>query len=90
MLRRAALAQLLAQGKRLIVLDEPFIGLDKQTASEIVLELQAVLHLLHVFPALCGARPCLRPCVYLQAWLHGCLCARMPCAVRPEGPTPLV
>jgi len=42
MLRRAALCQLLAQGKRLIVLDEPFIGLDKNTASEIVSELQGL------------------------------------------------
>eukprot|EP00039_Didymoeca_costata_P002597 m.61354 g.61354 ORF g.61354 m.61354 type:complete len:499 (-) comp11402_c0_seq1:1299-2795(-) len=40
MLRRAALAQLLAQRKRLIVLDEPFIGLDKNSASGIVSELQ--------------------------------------------------
>lgn len=39
MLRRAALAQLLAQRKRLIVLDEPFIGLDEGTASGILSQL---------------------------------------------------
>eukprot|EP00729_Bicosta_minor_P005064 gene5064-26938_t len=42
MLRRAALAQLLAQKKKLIVLDEPFIGLDKDTAAEIMRELLAL------------------------------------------------
>lgn len=35
MLRRAALAQVLAQRKRLIVLDEPFVGLDPPVALEI-------------------------------------------------------
>ena len=39
MLRRAALAQLLAQKKKLIVLDEPFTGLDPCTANGIVKEL---------------------------------------------------
>ncbi len=36
MLRRAALAQILAQQKHIIVLDEPFVGLDKQTAEGII------------------------------------------------------
>jgi len=35
MLRRAALAQVLAQRKRLIVLDEPFVGLDPPVALDI-------------------------------------------------------
>jgi ABC-type transporter Mla maintaining outer membrane lipid asymmetry ATPase subunit MlaF/ABC-type transporter Mla maintaining outer membrane lipid asymmetry permease subunit MlaE len=39
MLRRVALAQLLAQRKRLILLDEPFIGLDPATATGIAKEL---------------------------------------------------
>ena len=34
MLRRAALAQILAQGKRVVVLDEPFVGLDPPVAEE--------------------------------------------------------
>ncbi len=36
MLRRAALAQILAQQKKLIVLDEPFVGLDKTTIQDVV------------------------------------------------------
>lgn len=36
MLRRAALAQILAQGKRVVVLDEPFVGLDPPVAEEVV------------------------------------------------------
>ena len=36
MLRRAALAQILAQGKRLVILDEPFVGLDPPVALEVV------------------------------------------------------
>ncbi len=36
MLRRAALAQILSQKKQLIILDEPFVGLDESTAQEIV------------------------------------------------------
>ena len=35
MLRRAALAQILAQGKRVVVLDEPFVGLDPPVADEV-------------------------------------------------------
>jgi len=42
MLRRAALAQLLSQGKRLIILDEPFVGLDPDTAVTIALELKRI------------------------------------------------
>lgn len=36
MLRRAALAQILAQEKKVIVLDEPFVGLDEPTANGII------------------------------------------------------
>lgn len=43
MLRRAALAQLLSQRKRLIVLDEPFTGLDLDTANGIIQELLNVM-----------------------------------------------
>ena len=43
MLRRAALAQLLSQRKRLIVLDEPFTGLDLDTAKGIIQELRTVM-----------------------------------------------
>ncbi|MGM0439767.1 MAG: ABC transporter permease [Chlamydiota bacterium] len=43
MLRRAALAQILAQKKRLVILDEPFVGLDPLTAREIVKTLQKLL-----------------------------------------------
>jgi ABC-type transporter Mla maintaining outer membrane lipid asymmetry ATPase subunit MlaF len=39
MLRRAALAQILAQEKKIIVLDEPFVGLDIPTAEGIVKQL---------------------------------------------------
>ena len=42
MLRRAALAQILAQRKRVVILDEPFVGLDPPVASEIVLLLKRV------------------------------------------------
>ncbi|KAL1525446.1 hypothetical protein AB1Y20_020303 [Prymnesium parvum] len=43
MLRRAALAQILAQRKRVVILDEPFVGLDPPVAHEIVLLLQRVV-----------------------------------------------
>eukprot|EP00638_Chattonella_subsalsa_P012813 CAMPEP_0117781364 /NCGR_PEP_ID=MMETSP0948-20121206/2798_1 /TAXON_ID=44440 /ORGANISM="Chattonella subsalsa, Strain CCMP2191" /LENGTH=378 /DNA_ID=CAMNT_0005609373 /DNA_START=553 /DNA_END=1687 /DNA_ORIENTATION=- len=36
------LAQLLSQGKRLIILDEPFVGLDPDTAVTIALELKRI------------------------------------------------
>lgn len=36
MLRRAALAQILAQKKKLIILDEPFVGLDPETTGDVV------------------------------------------------------
>lgn len=36
MLRRASLAQIIAQRKKVIVLDEPFVGLDKDTAQGII------------------------------------------------------
>ena len=36
MLRRASLAQVLAQGRRIIILDEPFVGLDEANAMGIV------------------------------------------------------
>eukprot|EP00730_Choanoeca_flexa_P019657 TRINITY_DN9608_c0_g1_i4.p1 TRINITY_DN9608_c0_g1~~TRINITY_DN9608_c0_g1_i4.p1 ORF type:complete len:510 (+),score=115.43 TRINITY_DN9608_c0_g1_i4:25-1530(+) len=39
MLRRATLAQLLSQGKKIIILDEPFIGLDVATATGIANQL---------------------------------------------------
>lgn len=42
MLRRAALAQILAQRKRVVVLDEPFVGLDPPVAAEIVTLLKSV------------------------------------------------
>ena len=42
MLRRAALAQILAQRKRVVILDEPFVGLDPPVAAEIVLLLKKV------------------------------------------------
>ena len=42
MLRRAALAQVLAQQKRVVVLDEPFVGLDPPVAAEIVALLRRV------------------------------------------------
>ena len=40
MLRRVSLAQILAQRKKVIVLDEPFIGLDPKTAEGIIHTLQ--------------------------------------------------
>ena len=40
MLRRASLAQILSQRKEVIVLDEPFVGLDKNTAQGIIKTLQ--------------------------------------------------
>eukprot|EP00049_Salpingoeca_infusionum_P007698 m.124969 g.124969 ORF g.124969 m.124969 type:complete len:527 (-) comp13792_c1_seq1:627-2207(-) len=43
MLRRATLAQLLAQNKKLIVLDEPFVGLDHDAATVIVEEIQGLI-----------------------------------------------
>ena len=42
MLRRAALAQILAQRKRLIILDEPFVGLDPPVAVEVVKLIRSV------------------------------------------------
>mmetsp|Transcript_42131 Transcript_42131/g.110906 ORF Transcript_42131/g.110906 Transcript_42131/m.110906 type:complete len:280 (-) Transcript_42131:1573-2412(-) len=42
MLRRAALAQILAQRKRLIILDEPFVGLDPPVALEVVKLIRSV------------------------------------------------
>jgi len=42
MLRRAALAQILAQGKRVVVLDEPFVGLDPPVADEVGKLIRAV------------------------------------------------
>src|SRR3989344_7024611 len=36
MLRRACLAQILAQRKKLIILDEPFVGLDPETCEGIL------------------------------------------------------
>ena len=42
MLRRAALAQILAQKKRLVILDEPFVGLDPPVAVEVVKLIKAV------------------------------------------------
>ena len=44
MLRRAALAQILAQRKRLVILDEPFVGLDPPVALEVVKLVKAVAH----------------------------------------------
>ncbi|EDQ90576.1 uncharacterized protein MONBRDRAFT_31799 [Monosiga brevicollis MX1] len=43
MLRRATLAQLLSQEKRVIVLDEPFIGLDATTANGIARQLSMLM-----------------------------------------------
>jgi ABC-type transporter Mla maintaining outer membrane lipid asymmetry ATPase subunit MlaF/ABC-type transporter Mla maintaining outer membrane lipid asymmetry permease subunit MlaE len=42
MLRRAALAQILAQRKRLVILDEPFVGLDPAVTAEIVKLIRSV------------------------------------------------
>ena len=42
MLRRAALAQILSQRKRLVILDEPFVGLDPPVAREVVKLVAAV------------------------------------------------
>ncbi len=42
MLRRASLAQVLAQRKRIIVLDEPFVGLDEENALGIVRLIQSL------------------------------------------------
>ncbi|EOD40923.1 hypothetical protein EMIHUDRAFT_222339 [Emiliania huxleyi CCMP1516] len=42
MLRRAALAQILAQRKRVVILDEPFVGLDPPVAGEITALLKRV------------------------------------------------
>ncbi len=43
MLRRASLAQVLAQGRPVIVLDEPFVGLDESAASGIVSLIQELM-----------------------------------------------
>ncbi len=42
MLRRASLAQVLAQRKKVIVLDEPFVGLDEENATGIVRLIQSL------------------------------------------------
>lgn len=42
MLRRAALATILAQEKKLIILDEPFVGLDPKTAEEVLKAIKAL------------------------------------------------
>ncbi|MCH9632179.1 MAG: Vitamin B12 import ATP-binding protein BtuD [Chlamydiae bacterium] len=42
MLRRAALAMILAQEKKLIILDEPFVGLDVETAEEVIKAIKAL------------------------------------------------
>ncbi len=42
MLRRAALATILAQEKKLIILDEPFVGLDPGTAEEVLKAIKAL------------------------------------------------
>ena len=42
MLRRAALAMILAQEKKLIILDEPFVGLDVATAQEVIKAIKAL------------------------------------------------
>lgn len=43
MLRRASLAQVLAQGRPVIVLDEPFVGLDEDNAQGIVSLIQTLM-----------------------------------------------
>ena len=43
MLRRASLAQVLAQGRPVIVLDEPFVGLDEANAQGIVALIQELM-----------------------------------------------
>ena len=43
MLRRASLAQVLAQGRPVIVLDEPFVGLDETNAMGIVSLIQSLM-----------------------------------------------
>ena len=43
MLRRASIAQVLAQGRPVIVLDEPFVGLDKEAAEGIVSLVQELM-----------------------------------------------
>ncbi len=42
MLRRAALALTFAQAKRVIILDEPFVGLDDKTSDEVVRVIQSL------------------------------------------------
>src|SRR3989338_5074677 len=42
MLRRASLAQILAQRKKIIMLDEPFVGLDAKTAQGIIETLKSI------------------------------------------------
>ena len=43
MLRRASLAQILAQGRKVIILDEPFVGLDETNAQGIVSLIQQLM-----------------------------------------------
>ncbi len=49
MLRRASLAQILAQGQPVIILDEPFVGLDEASAREIVALIQTLMERGHSF-----------------------------------------
>ena len=49
MLRRASLAQVLAQGRPVIVLDEPFVGLDEENARGIVSLIQSLMERGHSF-----------------------------------------
>jgi len=49
MLRRASLAQILSQGQPVIILDEPFVGLDEDSAREIVALIQTLMERGHSF-----------------------------------------
>jgi len=49
MLRRASLAQVLAQGRPVIVLDEPFVGLDERNAQGIVSLVRELMRRGHSF-----------------------------------------